>query len=292
LIEPALKEGFTVRAVTRDKNEDKAKELSGKGVEIVECNVVTATEAELKAVLKDSYAAFLVTDYWDEHAIGKEEEIGKRLVDAAKAAGVKHLLWSGLDNVKKVSKGKWEVPMFSQKAVISDYISELQSKHHRAFDYTTLVAPSFYFQNFQLSSVAKKEGNEWVFNLPETRWLTACDADEMGHAVVAALKDPARFDGKRITYWGEHTQPNIYVETFKRVTGEQAKLNLYPLEEFAKLPNPREFSQMLGWYDDFTAFGPIGYPFAEWSGQRNTPGGLSTWERYLEERWPWPALGF
>jgi uncharacterized protein YbjT (DUF2867 family) len=191
LIDPALKAGFAVRAVTRDKNEDSAKELSGKGVEVVECNVLTAKEAELKEVMKDSYAAFLVTDYWDENAVGKEEDIGKKLVDAAKAAGVKHLLWSGLDNVKKVSKGKWEVPMFSQKAVISDYINELQSKPQRAFDYTTLIAPSFYFQNFQLSSVAKKEGNEWVFNLPETRWLTACDADEMGHAVVAALKDPA-----------------------------------------------------------------------------------------------------
>lgn len=48
---------------------------------------------------------------------GKEVEDGKRIVDAAKAAGVSHFIWSGLEPVSQVSGGKYKhVEHFDSKA--------------------------------------------------------------------------------------------------------------------------------------------------------------------------------
>jgi hypothetical protein len=47
-----------------------------------------------------------VTNFW-EHGAAKEIEDGKRLSDAVKRGGVKLFIWSGLEPVSKVSKGKY-----------------------------------------------------------------------------------------------------------------------------------------------------------------------------------------
>jgi hypothetical protein len=49
-----------------------------------------------------------VTNFWQHMSADKEIEDGKRIVDAAKAAGtVKQLIWSGLEPVKEISGGKF-----------------------------------------------------------------------------------------------------------------------------------------------------------------------------------------
>jgi len=45
-----------------------------------------------------------------------EEKQGKDMVDAAKAAGVKHFVWATLDH------SEWQVPHFETKARINDYL--------------------------------------------------------------------------------------------------------------------------------------------------------------------------
>lgn len=48
-----------------------------------------------------------VTQFWTHLSLEKEVQEGKGLVDACKAAGVKLFVWSGLEDVTKVSKGKY-----------------------------------------------------------------------------------------------------------------------------------------------------------------------------------------
>jgi len=55
-------------------------------------------------------------------AQGKETEHGKHLVDAAKAAGVQHFVWSTLD-------GGYGVPHFDTKAAVDDYLKAKQVPH-------------------------------------------------------------------------------------------------------------------------------------------------------------------
>jgi uncharacterized protein YbjT (DUF2867 family) len=72
--------------------------------------------ASLTAPLKGAYGVFGVTDFW-EHGGDTETRQGKALVDAAKAAGVKHFVWSTLDN------GDPQVPHWITKAAVDGTIS-------------------------------------------------------------------------------------------------------------------------------------------------------------------------
>jgi len=282
VVNALLKNSFRVRGVTRKLESDEAKALKAKGVELVQADVSLASVEELSKVLAGSDGAFLMTNAWDPSEHLKELELGKQLVDAAKAAKVGHIVWSSLPNVAKYSS-KYNVPHFTQKGQVEDYIRELQAKSPRPFKAVTFSLPPFYFQNFQKFGQAKVEGDTTVFTLPATRFLTATDVSETGVAIVAAFKQPGLFDGKRIEFWGEHASPQTYVDIFAAATGKKAKAVLVPLDAFAKLqfPGAKETADMFGWFDEFSLYGPEGAPFSETSGQRHTPGGLSNFRQFV-----------
>jgi len=285
-----LKSGFAVRGVTRDGNSDKSKALKEKGVEMVTADMVKETVEGLTVkALTGAWGAFLLTSFWEPDSMMKDEPLGRKLVDAAHAAKVQHIVWSSLDNVQKMSHGKYHVPHFTDKAKVTEYIEQLQKQSPPAFKSFAVAAPAYYFQNMQLFGTAKKEGDTWTFFLPETRFWTGCDITEMGAAVAASFTEPERFNGRRIEYWGEHSHPQAYVDTFKSVTGQKAKLVMISHEDYAKLPFPgaKEIAEMFAWFNEYSYYGPNGQPMADWSGQRNTPGGLSNFAQWLAKPGAW-----
>jgi uncharacterized protein YbjT (DUF2867 family) len=270
---------YQIRGVTRKVDDAKAASLASRGVEIVQGDIAADSVEKLSSALKGSYGAFLLTNFWDPSSMHKEVAHGKKLVDAAKLAGVKHIVWSTLPNVEKLSGSK-AVPHFTDKAVVEEYIVSLQKAPNRSFDFATFAAPAFYFQNFQSFFPPKLEDNVVVFNLPETKSLTAFDVTETGLAVLNAFKNPTEFDGKRIDYYGTHQSPQEYVDTYAKVTGLKARLNLIPREVFAKFPfsGAEELAAMFAWFNDFTLFGPHG---DREFGKKATENKLSTWEQFL-----------
>lgn len=82
----------------------KAKQLKEKYPEIDVVKASLDDPASLASALKGAYGVFGVTNFW-EHGDEGETRQGKALIDAAKASGVKHFVWSTLDN------GDPEVPI-------------------------------------------------------------------------------------------------------------------------------------------------------------------------------------
>jgi uncharacterized protein YbjT (DUF2867 family) len=278
-----MEDGYKVRGVTRDKSKDECKELMNKGVEMVEANIAKDSMDQLAKCLQGSYGAFLLTNFWDPESMGKEAEQGKKLVDAAKKAGVKHLFWATLPNVKRISNGKYKVPHFSDKALVQEYIEEMQKKTPKPFQHVTFIAAAFYYQNFENFLPVKKDSNGvFVFKLPDTRMLTAFDVNELGLGVVTALAHPDEFNMKRIDYYGEHAPLQHYVDTFTKVTGQKARLEAVPRDQWAKSgqQGAEEFADMFGWFNEYTYFGPDGNPEF---GKKGTQGKLSNWETYLRK---------
>lgn len=115
---------FQVRAITRDPNcmalstslfmsnstAVTAKKLREKYPEIEIVKGDLNDKESIRAVLKGAYGVFGVTNFWE--AFHGETEQGKTLVDAAKEAGIKHFVWSTLDNSDPPVphfKSKWYV---------------------------------------------------------------------------------------------------------------------------------------------------------------------------------------
>ncbi|KAJ6490220.1 NmrA-like family-domain-containing protein [Mycena vitilis] len=93
---------YRVRGFTRDVTKATSETLEAKGIEMVAVNLVVENKDEVYRAFAGAAFAFLVTNFWEHMDVQKEISEGKMLVDAAKAAGVKGIVWSGL---RKIHQG-------------------------------------------------------------------------------------------------------------------------------------------------------------------------------------------
>ena len=117
---------FKVRALTRNAGSDKAKELAKLGVEVVEANV--DDKASLVKAFKGAYGAYCVTFFWEHFSPEKENQTARNMAEAAKEAGVQHVIWSTLEDTRKwipldddrmpTLHGKYKVPHLDRKSVV------------------------------------------------------------------------------------------------------------------------------------------------------------------------------
>jgi len=98
LVNALLDDGaFNVRAIAR-----KPEKYSGKAHEAIFGDLTNLQS--LKDAFKNAYGVFVVTNFWE----GADEIAqGKNAIDAAKAAGIEHFVWSTLPNVESISDGEF-----------------------------------------------------------------------------------------------------------------------------------------------------------------------------------------
>ncbi|XP_020616410.1 nmrA-like family domain-containing protein 1, partial [Orbicella faveolata] len=153
-------EDYAVRAVTRDPDGTKAQNLKSKGCEVVKCDM--DDKASVEEALKGSYGVFLVTNYWEHFSKEKEIDQGKRVIDVCEALGVKHLIYSGLENVKK--QIGIDCAHFDSKGIVEEYLHGKKLKERLPF---TIVRFSFYFNNLaSMMKPRKTAEHTYVFDIP------------------------------------------------------------------------------------------------------------------------------
>ncbi|MEV5889524.1 NmrA family NAD(P)-binding protein [Nonomuraea fuscirosea] len=98
---------FTARALTRNPDSPAAKELAGRGAEVVRADL--DDEAGLRAAFDGAYGAFVVTNYREQRTgeqaatrsrARMERDQAANAARAAKAAGLKHVVWSTLEDTR------------------------------------------------------------------------------------------------------------------------------------------------------------------------------------------------
>src|SRR6185312_11492546 len=124
---------FHVRAITRDINSEKAKALASLGAELVAADVDDL--ASIENALDGAYGAFFVTFYWNHYSPEKEVEHASNFVSASKKKGLKHVIWSTLEDTRgfvpldddrmPTLMGKYKVPHFDAKGEADHIFREL-----------------------------------------------------------------------------------------------------------------------------------------------------------------------
>src|SRR5215203_4773508 len=124
--------GFKCRAITRDPNKDKAKALAARGAEVVAADLDDVKS--LEKAFNGAHGAFCVTNFWEHFSAEKEKAQAKNLADAVRAAGVKHVIWSTLEDTRALMKPddtrmpmlqeKYRVPHFDAKAEADAYFAQ------------------------------------------------------------------------------------------------------------------------------------------------------------------------
>ena len=163
---------YRIRGLTRNPSSPAAVALDP-SVKVVAADA--NDPASLGPAFKGAKYVFAMTNFWETLDGAKEEATGRGIVDAAKAAKVELLLWSGVPSAEKVSKGKYtKVHHFDSKVgpspfTFSDYIS--QSLQARISEYaqqsgvpTISVEAGFYAANLHTLPIMTPQK---VASLPE-----------------------------------------------------------------------------------------------------------------------------
>ncbi|XP_072015171.1 nmrA-like family domain-containing protein 1 [Amphiura filiformis] len=223
---------FEVRGVTRNAKSDKAKALETQGVKVAEGNLYDPKS--LSNVLSGCYGVFGVTNFWEHMDANKDIQQGKNLVDACKAAGVKHLIFSGLEEVK----GKLGKPChhFDARAEIEKYMfaSGVPS---------TSARYCFYFEkflDFVKESAQKDDKGSFVIGIPmEGKPLYLGSATGSGNAVAAMFASPGPYIGKAVGLAGDLKTVDECMDIFnKHLAPKTFKASEITAEQFSQFPFP------------------------------------------------------
>src|SRR5437667_1039448 len=198
--------GFACRAITRKVDGDQAKALAAKGAEVVQANLDDVES--LKKAFAGAYGVYGVTNFWEHFSAEKEKVQAKNIADAAKAAGVKHVIWSTLEDTRKLMEPgdkrmptlqeKYRVPHFDAKAEADAYFSDLP---------VTYLVTSFYWDNLYMFKLAPTKGADgvysWTFPMGNAK-LAGIAAEDIGKTAYGIFKAGQQYIGKTVGITGEN----------------------------------------------------------------------------------------
>lgn len=233
---------FTARALTRKPDSDKARELARAGAEVVAADIDDATS--LRNAFRGAHGAFCVTNFWEHMSPEKEMAQAKILAEACKAAGIKHAIWSTLEDTRRkvplsdgrmpTLKEKYKVPHFDAKGASDDAF-------RAAGVPTTFLLTSFYWENLIYFGMGPKPGADGKlgFVLPmDDKRLPGISADDIGKCAYGIFKQGEAFIGKTVGIAGEHLTGAQMAEALARSLGQPvAHVALSP-EAYRALPFP------------------------------------------------------
>jgi len=236
---------FKVRALTR--NPGKHPQL-GDEVVIADLN----RPETLNAAFAGAHGVFLVTNAWEPGT--EERKQVAAAVQAAKVAGVQHFIWSTLPNVETISRGKIDVPHFTDKAKSDRIVSEAGFAHH-----TFVIAP-FFYQNLLGVMAPQKQADGaagWALPLdPEKRVIHMGDVTELGQIVAGAFAQPKLAGhGEYLPLVGDFLSFNEVIAALNR-QGHKFSFKQVPKEVFAGwFPGAKDIAEMLAYFQAHTYLG-------------------------------------
>jgi uncharacterized protein YbjT (DUF2867 family) len=183
-----LRRGVRVVGLTRDAG--KAAEWKSRGVELAEGNLSDAKSME--GALKKAGRVFLVTTFVEE---GMDAEVrqGTTAIDAAKASGVKHLVFASVVSAEK----RTGIPHFETKGRIEEHL-------RRSGVPFTILRPVFFMENFASPWMlpAIRQG-KLVNPVRPSVALQMIALRDIGEFVAAAFGRPKEFLGQAVELAGD-----------------------------------------------------------------------------------------
>jgi len=220
---------FTARAITRDINSEKARALAALGAEVVAGDVDDA--ASLRSAFEGAYGAYCVTFFWDHFSPEKELAQARAMAEAARDAGVKHVIWSTLEDTRKwvplsddrmpTLMEKYKVPHFDAKGEADQIFTDLGVP-------TTFLVTSFYWDNFIGFGMgpARRADGKLAITLPiGDAKLPGIAAEDIGRSAYGIFKKGPELIGKRVGIAGEHLSGAEMAAAFSNLLGEEVRYN-------------------------------------------------------------------
>lgn len=248
---------FAVRAVTRDPGSDKAKELEKMGAEIVIADI--DDKQSMARALEGAYGAYFVTFFWSHFSPEKEYEEARHMAEAAKDAGLKHVIWSTLEDTRNwvpldddrmpTLLGKYKVPHFDAKGAADHFFKD------QAVPVTYLRA-SFYWDNLIGFGSGPKKGPDGKLYLTfplDNKKMAGIASEDIGKCAYGIFKRGEELIGQTIGIAGEQLTGTEMANALSKALGKEVLYNNVTPETFRGFgfPGADDLGNMFQFYRDF-----------------------------------------
>ncbi|WP_276496914.1 NmrA/HSCARG family protein [Pontibacter litorisediminis] len=248
---------FAVRAVTRNSDSDKAKELAAMGAEVVTADI--DVKESMKRALDGAYGAYFVTFFWAHFTPEKEYEEAKSLAEAAKEAGLEHVIWSTLEDTRKwvpldddrmpTLQEKYKVPHFDAKGEADHFFTDLEVP-------TTFLRASFYWDNFIYFGMGPKKGDDgkYYLTLPMgDKKMAGIASEDIGKCAYGIFKRGKEMIGKTVGVAGDQLTGQEMAQAMTKALGKEITYNSISPETYRGFgfPGADDLGNMFQFYRDF-----------------------------------------
>jgi uncharacterized protein YbjT (DUF2867 family) len=248
---------FRARALTRDVNSEKAKALAKAGAEVVAADIDDSKS--LDRAFAGAYGAFLVTFFWAHFSPDRETAEARSMAQAAKRAGLQHVIWSTLEDTRKwvpltdnrmpTLMGKYKVPHLDSKGEADRAFTEAGVP-------TTFLLTSFYWENLIFFGMGPKRSpdGKLAITMPMAdRKLPVIAAEDIGKSAYGIFKKGRELIGKTVGVAGEHQTGAQMAAGLTKALGQEVRYNEISPETYRGFgfPGADDLGNMFQFFRDF-----------------------------------------
>jgi uncharacterized protein YbjT (DUF2867 family) len=229
-----LSRGHRVKALTRKPDGDNARRLASAGAEVVAGDLGDAT-----SVLRAANGVDTMFLMGNSYEAGVEEETRQGILaaDAAKAAGVGHLIYSSVADADK----KTGIPHFESKYLVEKHVAGLGIPY-------TISAPVAFMENFVASwSIGALRQGTHAFAMPAKRALQLVAVADIGAFVAALVERRERVFGKRFDFAGDELSGEEQAKILSQAIGRPINYQEIPIA--AARQQSEDAALMFEWFD-------------------------------------------
>jgi uncharacterized protein YbjT (DUF2867 family) len=233
---------FAVRAVTRKPNSAAAVELQRAGAEVVLADLDDG--CSVQRAMEGAYGAFLVTNFWEHLSAQKELIQAHNLAAAAAQSGIRHAIWSTLEDTRDfipadgtrmpVLQEQYNVPHFDAKGAANRLFKQLRVP-------VTFLYTSGYWENLIHFGMGPQRGTDGklmvTFPTGDARipWV---GVEDIGISAMEVFLRGDALIGESIGIAGDHLTGSQLAAQLGSALGEAVHYNAVTPDEFRAFPFP------------------------------------------------------
>ena len=253
VVDELLARGFEIRGLTRNQDSKRAERVAAKGIELVTGDY--GDPDSLRAAMDGVDRVFFYHGF-----SSNEVEEGKNVIEAAKAAGVKHMVYSSGAAAEPGIGMEGASMMQIELALVESGVPY------------TVFRPVAFMENFDPMKGDIIE-NGFRDSRSADRMLYFIAIRDIGFFVGEAFTNPDEWIGKSLNIASDKMTVDEYVTTVSDVVGRDVEFHQLPLDEYlAQFPKPMR--PLFRWYHE------AGYS-ADVEGFRERYPNLTTLEQHL-----------
>ncbi|MBA9029946.1 NmrA/HSCARG family protein [Rhizobium leguminosarum] len=234
VVRALIARGHRVKAISRRPESDGAKRLAAAGVEVVAGNLDDG--ASVAAAAEGVDAMFLMGNSY-EAGTDAETRQGIAAADAAKAAGIGHLIYSSVADAHK----KTGIPHFDSKYLVEKHIAGLGIPY-------TISAPVAFMENTVAPwAIDGLRQGVYAAALPPARVLQQVTIDDIGAFVATLAERREQVFGKRFDIAGDELSGAQQAKILSEVLNRPITYRELPIAAIRQ--QSEDTALMFEWFD-------------------------------------------